>query len=1006
MHALTRNALALLAVLVLLPSAGFAQTLGTLQGVVRDTSGAVLPGVTVEAASPVLIQARVTVTGGEGRYTIVQLQPGAYAVTFTLPGFATVIQEAVQISAAGTVTIDAQMQVGGLEETVTVTGEAPIVDVTTVTRASVLDADTLDALPTDRNYLGLVRLIPGTTGGGSRAEQVGGAQIQEVGGAMSIHGSRGNDSRVLLNGVPTQTLQAGGGLGGQVPDIGAVTEVTIEHTGVSAELPVGGVRINMVPRDGGNTFSTSSFFTFANSSMQGDNFSQELQDAGLRTPPEIDKNYDMTIAVGGPMAQDRVWFWFSGRRNIAEFFVAQLGNRNAFDPNEFLYVEDPNVRAEETGWLNQSSLRVTWQASERHKIAATWKYDKWCTCTEGDPGVSPEAAEDFRFPRLHQYHGEWTSPVTNNLLLEVVGLHLFERWGNMHPHSASGSFADIPGAVENAAAGRFVAIDDQGLNLDYGLNNTFNNTLVPNYAWRASATYVTGTHNIKVGVNGVSGYLEQTQYKLNNMSYRFDNGVPNRLTINGTPRFDRSHQDMDLGLFVQDTVTLDRMTLGGAIRFDAFRTSYPSGSLGPSEFTPQRNLTFAAGDILDFTDVTWRSSLTYDLMGNGRTALKFTANKYLEGQTLNGIGRAGHPVARLQNSTNINWNDADGDFFPDCDLLNPLANGECSSWSSPGFGSLRPAQSFSTDLLSGFGNREANWEYSVGIQHELFTGVSVDVGYFRRDWQNLQARDNRAVTAADFTFFDLTIPSDPRLPGGGGGTLTGLRAITETGRSKGTDNIDIRAKEIGELKENWQGFDVNINARLDNGLQLQMGTSTGRTQLDSCDIIQLLPEANFLPAGRGGGGGVRSQGFCNVTEELQTQVKGFAVYTVPVIDVQLAGTFRHTPGIFINANFRADNAYLAANSTLGRRLAGRARNITVELLEHHGQSLDGRNELDLRIGKVLRAGGARAVVSLDIFNALNSDAVTSVNQTFGGGWLTPRRTLQARLAKISLQFDW
>jgi hypothetical protein len=448
--------------------------------------------------------------------------------------------------------------------------------------------------------------------------------------------------------------------------------------------------------------------------MQGTNFTPELEAAGLATPNEIDRNYDFNFAFGGPIAQDKLWFWFSGRRNLAEFFVPVFGNANAFNPNEFLYVEDRSIRGEEKGTVFQSSVRLTWQVSPRNKIAGTYKRDRWCTCPEtGNPATeSPEANEDFRFPRLAQEHLEWTSPVSNNLLLEAVGLHLFERWGNMHPHQTGPlhSLSDNPTAIANA--NQLVSITDQGLgNFTYGLNNTFNNTLVPNYAWRAAATYVTGTHNIKLGVNGVSGFLAQTQYKLNNMNYRFRNGVPNRVTINGTPTFDKSEQNMDLGIYLQDTISLDRLTIGAAIRFDKFKTGYEAGEVGPTEFTPSRNFTFPAGDILDFTDVTYRSSVTYDLFGTGRTALKFTANKYLEGQTLNGIGRAGHPVARLANSTNINWNDADGDFFPDCDLLNPAANGECSSWSSSGFGSTNPAQSFSSDLLTGFGNREANWEY-------------------------------------------------------------------------------------------------------------------------------------------------------------------------------------------------------------------------------------------------------------------------------------------------------
>jgi hypothetical protein len=991
-------ALALLAALVLLPSAALAQ--GTLQGVVTDTSGAVLPGVTIEAASPALIEGvRSTVTGGEGRFTITALRPGTYAISFVLPGFATVVQEGVNVTTAGATTVNATMQVGGLEETVTVTGEAPIVDVTTATRAAVLSGETVDALPTDRNYLGLARLIPGTSAGsdGGRENNVGGSSLGEVGGDISIHGSRENDQRVMLNGVPTQTLQAGGALGGQTPDLGSAAEVTVEHTAVSAELSTGGLRINFVPRDGGNTFSTSNFFAFSNGSMQGNNFSQELQDAGLSSPDEIDYNWDGNIALGGPIAQDRLWFWFSGRRQETSRFVAGVvGNANAFDPNNLTYVPDNSIRGQSQGTNVQSSLRLTWQASQRLKIAGTYKRDRWCTCPDQPSNESPEAVEDFRFPRLTQEHLEVTSPVSNNLLLEWVGLHLFERWGNMHPHQTGWaySFADNPTAVANAFS--LTSVQDQGLNITYGLNDTFNNTLVPNYAWRASATYVTGTHNIKVGVNNVNGILEVTNYKLNNRSYRFRDGVPNRITLNGTPTFQAASQDYDFGVYAQDTITLDRLTLGAAVRFDWFKTGYPAGSLGPSEYTPNRDLSFGAGDILDFSDITYRSSVTYDLFGDGRTAVKVTANKYLEGQTLNGIGQSNNPVLRLANSTNINWNDADGDLFPDCDLMNKAANGECGAWSSPSFGTLNAEESFSEQLLSGFGNRESNWEYSAGVQHEVARGLSVDVGYFRRNWSNLQVVDNRAVDASSYTLFDMVVPTNASLPGGGGYTLTGLRALTAAGFAAGTDNITIRAKELGELNEYWQGVDVGMNGRLQNGLQFQVGTSTGRTAFNDCEVQALLPETNLD----------RSLAFCERAEPWLTSVKGYAVYTIPTVDVQLSGTFQSDPGNPINADFVANNAYLAANSTLGRVLAGNASSQTFELIAPDQMRLDRRNLLDLRIGKVLRAGGTRALVALDLFNTLNSDAVLGVNEAFGASWLAPREVVQARVAKISVQFDW
>ena len=856
----------------LLPAVAYAQ-LGTMSGLVTDAQGGVLPGVTITAASDALIEgSRTSVTGGEGRYTIVQLRPGVYTVTFVLPGFATVIQEETNVSSAGTITVNAQMQVGGLEETITVTGEAPTVDVTTTTRAAVLSADIVDALPSDRNYLGLARLIPGTTAGGDggRENNIGGSSIGEVGGDLSVHGSRENDQRVTLNGVPTQTLQAGGALGGQTPDAGAVAEVTIEHTGVSAELATGGLRINFVPRDGGNTFSSSIFLTGARDNFQGDNVDQELLDAGLVTPTKIDYNYDLNFAAGGPLAQNKVWFWASVRRQEAKFFSSgRLASRNAFDANNFLNYDplpiDQGGQGIQGGDNSQTSLRITWQASARNKFAGTYKYDRWCTCPSINSSEAPEAAEDFRFPRLSQEHLEWTSPISNNLLVEAVGLHLFERWGNMHPHQSEGplhSFSDNPAAI--AAFSFLIPVHDNGGNFDYGINRTFNNTLVPNYAGRAAATYVTGTHNVKVGMTWVSGFLEQTQYQAKNYQYRLRNGVPESIRLEDRPRFDRSNQDRDLGFYLQDTITLDRFTIGAATRFDQFKTSYPDGTIPATEFAPDRTITFAGADILDWNDITYRSSLVWDARGDGRTAVKLTANKYLEGQTLNGIGRAGHPVARLAGSTTRTWNDTDGDLFPDCDLVNPAANGECLAFDNRNFGTLRPAQSYSDDLLTGFGNREANWEYAVGVQQELMRGVSLDVGYFRRDWQNLQVRDNLNLTSADFFTFDLQAPVDSRLEDASGQTLTNVRILTPAGQAKGTNNINLRAKEVGDFTESWQGVDLNLNARFDNGLVMQAGTSTGRVAFNDCDLQTAIPELALNRAG----------GFCERAGAVSDVVQG------------------------------------------------------------------------------------------------------------------------------------
>ncbi|HXH24875.1 MAG TPA: carboxypeptidase regulatory-like domain-containing protein, partial [Vicinamibacterales bacterium] len=727
---IVRRLFVAVAAVTLLPSLAFAQA--SIAGIVRDTSGGVLPGVTVEAASPVLIEKiRTVVTDGNGRYQIVDLRPGVYSVTFVLPGFNTVRREGVTLTGAATAIVDAEMRVGALEETVTVTGEAPVVDVRSVTRQSVLSADVIDALPTSRNYATLARLIPGTN---SNVNDVGGGAIQDVGGSTTIHGSKNTDQRVTLNGINTMTLQAGGNIGGQIPDVGSAAEITVDTSSLSADLPTGGVRINFVPKDGGNTFSGSTFFTFSNEDLQGDNFTAQLRAAGLPTPNKVLKTWDLNASFGGPFRRDRVWFWFSARVNEAHNQAPILKNANAFKPNEWLYVPVERQPGVNKGIVLQSSLRVTWQASPKHKIAGTYKADRWCNCPNNiSATVAPEAGRDRRFPRLRQEHLEWTAPLTNRLLLEAVGMHLYERWGNMHYRVKGGS---LENAAQEAAVPLMIPVTEQSTGLLYRSQQTFNNTRVPNYAYRAAMSYVTGTHAFRVGFNRTHGYLEMRTYNFQPYAYRFNNGIPNQVTIFATPYTARSHLDNDLGVYAQDRWTLSRSTINLALRYDYFHTSFPAQTLGPGLLVPNRNLSFPAQDNLGWHDLTWRAGISYDLRGDGRTAIKAAVNKYLLGQTLNGIASSPNPINALVTSTTRSWADANRNFVPDCDLTMPGANGECGPMANRNFGTVVPANTFDKDLLRGWGHRPWNVEFTVGVQHEVVPRMSVDIGWFRRVWGN------------------------------------------------------------------------------------------------------------------------------------------------------------------------------------------------------------------------------------------------------------------------------
>ena len=1006
MRAVARLTAILVWMVALFPSIAFAQA--SIAGVVRDSSGAVLPGVTVEVTSPVLIEkVRAAVSDGSGRYQIVDLRPGTYSITFSLAGFNTVKRDGVALTGTGNVAVDGELRVGQLEETITVTGEAAVVDTQSLTQQRVLNSDTIDSLPSARNYFGLARMIPGTLGGGN---DVGGSLIQDVGQSVTVHGSRAVDQRITINGINTMTLQAGGNIGGQTPDMGSAAEVTVDTSSLGADLPTGGVRVNFIPKDGGNQFSNSSHFSMTNDSLQGDNFTDDLRARGLGTPNKIRHAYDLNQSFGGPFKRDKVWFWASVRYNDVANEAPVFENLNAFKVNEWLYVPDTSKPGVNEGVQVNSSIRVTWQASPRNKIAGTYKMDKWCNCPNNISATqAPEAARDRRFPRLRQEHLEWTSPVTNRLLLEAVGMHLYERWGNMHLRVNGGSLDD---PAKEAIIPQLIGVNEQTSNLNYRILTNYNNTAVPSMALRVGAAYVTGSHAFKAGWNRTTGYLDEYNYVLNPVSYRFSSGVPNQITQRTNLRA-RTNLDNDMGLYAQDRWTMNRVTVAAAIRFDWFQTSFPEQTLGPDILTPNRNVTYPAADNINWKDLTYRSGFTYDLSGTGKTALKIAFNKYLLGQTLNTLGRDPNPVLAAVTTTNRPWNDRttfpagdprNGNYRPDCDLTSLDANGECGPVANRLFGSVTPSDTFDPDLITGFNHRQTNWEFSTTVQHELMPRVAVDVGYFRRAWANFRVTDNLAVTPADFTTFSITTPVDPKLEGNSGVTLNGFVDVVPA-KFGLVNNYNTLSTKIGDQTEVWQGVDVTMNARLQNGLNLQGGVSTGRTAENDCEILTALPERRNLGAAGTLPASQRPLQYCDRVTPWLTQVKIFGTYIIPKADVQVSSTYRNVTGSDMNTALSATNAFLGTNSTLGRALSGGVANANFSILEPNTQYTDRRHELDIRIGKVVRFGRSRAIISWDFFNALNSAAVISYNQSYAS-FLRPTEILNARVMKFTVNYDF
>ena len=591
----------------------------------------------------------------------------------------------------------------------------------------------------------------------------------------------------------------------------------------------------------------------------------------------------------------------------------------------------------------------------------------------------------------------WSSPVTSRLLLEA---RLASHGEVLH----NAAWQDDPNSIwrkqiaVTEQGGQFPGLLYRGAGQAAGPTFIFAAMSAPNiWELRTSATYVTGAHALKIGFADSWGRQELLERDIDSStSYRFNNGVPNQITMRASPVTRSDDLKAELGVYVQDKWTLKRVTLSGGLRFDYFNSYFPEVQLGPGTLVPNRNLTIPQYSWYNWKDLSPRVAAVYDLSGNGKTALKLNIGRYV----LAGDPTVGNVFAILANTVTRNWTDANSNFTPDCNLQNLQqqdnrgSGGDfCGVVNDLRFGQAIPSTAYDPEVLGGWGKRPYNWEFSAAVQHELMPRVGLDVGFFRRWYGNFNVTDNRAVSASDYSAFSVTAPSDPRLPGSGGYVTSGYLDLNKLGQ---VDNYVTFADNFGNQIEHWNGIDVTVNARLQRGVLLQGGLSTGRTSTDICEIRSVLPET-------GGAAPLSLNPFCHVDTNFLTQVKLLGTYTVPRADLQVSATFQSLPGPQVVANRVTLNAEVQAS--LGHPLAGGAQNVTVNIVPPGTMYGERLNQLDLRFAKIFKLGRARTALNFDFYNATNGNAVTSQNNAYSA-WQVPQSILDARLFKISVQFDF
>ncbi|MGE0815068.1 MAG: carboxypeptidase regulatory-like domain-containing protein [Vicinamibacterales bacterium] len=935
-------ALAACAVALLTVSTAFAQVqTGSITGTVSDTSGAVLPGVTVTLSGERLIGgAQTAVTDAGGTYRFDRLVPGAYAMKFELQGFKTVERTDIRINAAFVATISPRLEVGNLSETITVTGESPTVDVRSNVQQTVMNQEILEGVPTGRDPWSLAKIIPGVQ---VSTYDVGGTQSMQQ-SSLSSHGSNTNDVSYNIDGATVNWPGGGGGATMLYYDQGMFEEVNYMTSAIPAEMLAGGVSINMVTKIGSNQWRGNLRGNFANDSLQSENFAatREANPTFLGNPTK--KTYDVNFSGGGALIQNRLWVNGTYRKWVVNKLV------NARNPDGSQALDDNDLK-------NYSSKAVA-QFTPNQKLTVSYLWNNKIRGHRRD--TPPNFVEDIA--SLVQTNPASTTQVKytgikNRLVFES---NFSVMNGQTNYGYQDGTPADAIRKVDNGASTAFNAATRE----EHQPNSRTQFDNILSYSVSKG-----GEHLFKGGVQFGRLYYE-SDYSVQGDHYvEYNNGVPAQVRQFNTPVNSKNIAHV-LGFFLQDSWSINRLTLNLGMRYDHYTGILPDQSAPATRFAPARSV--AQEDVIKQGIAVWRTGLAYDLTGNGSTAIKASYSRY---GLQTGIDRVTNVNPLTAGSRTCVWTDPNGDGrFQDSE------QGTCGGFSGG---------------VSTFYANGVDWPYSdevtAGVEQQLSGSIRVGAMFYYRTNRKQFGVTNAAVPSSAYTPFQLTIPNGP------GGTVASPKPVTVTvynlSSALASAQNNIRDNQ-DYLDTDYKGVEFTANKRFSDRWQMVAGLTFGNNR-----------------------GGVNSSGGQSGTADLNdpnnTTFPDGIIGNDSTVAFRLSGSYQLPGDISLAGSLVSNSGYPYVSTASVTRAQAAAAGVTmtratqtVLLSERGDERFDAVTMLDLRLSKRFRFGSRSFTPQVDFFNITNADTTVSNNAVVGGTYLRPADILSPRIIRVGFSLDF